>query len=117
MLQHVRINAGCPSTNTCILPPIQGVVTAGKQGIGVSTPKAAAVAAATVGLAGDVHIPKGIIFTIGAKSIILPRCRLPVMTVRAGLTTSAEGAMPKEQVIKADVTAKVSPMVLLQFDF
>jgi hypothetical protein len=35
------------------------------QGIGVKTPSAAAVAAATVGFANDVHMPKGIMLTIG----------------------------------------------------
>jgi hypothetical protein len=34
-------------------------------GMGVSTPIAAAVAEATSGLAGDIHIPNGIIFVIG----------------------------------------------------
>jgi hypothetical protein len=33
--------------------------------MGVSTPSAAAVAAATVGFEGEQHIPNGIIFTIG----------------------------------------------------
>ena len=47
------------------VPVIQGVVVAGIQGIGVSTPIAAAVADATIGLLGVVHIPKGMIFTIG----------------------------------------------------
>jgi hypothetical protein len=35
------------------------------QGIGVSTPNAAAVAAATAGLAGDIHIPNGMMFVMG----------------------------------------------------
>jgi hypothetical protein len=35
------------------------------QGMGVRTPIAAAVAAATIGFAGDMHMPNGIIFTIG----------------------------------------------------
>jgi hypothetical protein len=34
-------------------------------GMGVSTPKAAAVAAATEGFAGDMHMPKGMMFTKG----------------------------------------------------
>jgi hypothetical protein len=37
----------------------------------VSTPIAAEVAEATVGFAIDWHMPNGIIFIIGAKSIIL----------------------------------------------
>ena len=46
-------------------PTIQGDAVAGTQGIGVSTPSAAAVAAATVGFDGDIHIPNGGMFTIG----------------------------------------------------
>lgn len=41
---------------------------AGTHGIGVSTPSAAAVAEETAGLAIDVHIPQGVIFTRGAAS-------------------------------------------------
>jgi hypothetical protein len=37
----------------------------GIHGIGVRTPNAAAVAAITMGLARLIHIPKGIIFSIG----------------------------------------------------
>lgn len=40
-------------------PGIQGAVVTGMQGIGVKTPNAAAVAEATVGFAGDEHMPKG----------------------------------------------------------
>jgi hypothetical protein len=34
-------------------------------GIGVSTPMAAAVAAATAGFAGDMHMPNGMMLTMG----------------------------------------------------
>ena len=46
-------------------PGTHGDIVIGMQGIGVSTPNAAAVAAATIGLAGDWHIPKGMMFSIG----------------------------------------------------
>ena len=46
-------------------PGVHGAGITGIQGIGVRTPKAAAVAVATVGFANDEHIPKGKIFTIG----------------------------------------------------
>lgn len=46
-------------------PGIQGEAVAGMQGMGVNTPSAAAVAAATVGLAMLMHMPKGMIFTSG----------------------------------------------------
>ena len=48
-----------------------GQVVTGIQGMGVSTPNAAAVAAATVGFAGEVHMPKGMIFMNGLLSMIL----------------------------------------------
>jgi hypothetical protein len=51
-------------------PGLQGVVT-GIHGIGVKTPSAAAVAAATVGLDGVVHIANGLMLAIGAKSMIV----------------------------------------------
>jgi len=62
--------AGKLAIITVAEPGAQGAGITGKQGIGVSTPNAAVVAAATVGLAGDLHIPKGGIFTIGILSII-----------------------------------------------
>jgi hypothetical protein len=45
-------------------PGTQGVVVAGIQGIGVSTPIAAEVAEATVGLAKEEQRPKGKIFAM-----------------------------------------------------
>jgi len=44
------ITVGAPGTH--------GATVAGMHGIGVSTPIAAAVAAATIGFAGDMHIAK-----------------------------------------------------------
>jgi hypothetical protein len=51
-------------------PGIHGPTKAGTQGAGVGTPKAAAVAAITAGLEGDMHIPKDETFTPVAKSLI-----------------------------------------------
>jgi len=39
-------------------------------GIGVSTPIAAAVAAATEGFVGDMHMPNGIMFVMGIWSMM-----------------------------------------------
>jgi hypothetical protein len=72
---------------------IQGVVT-GTHGIGVRTPRAAAVAAATVGLATDEHIPNGAMFIIGAKSIIFPAGNAPQNTRFVGRTFNVDGATP-----------------------
>jgi hypothetical protein len=46
-------------------PATQGAGVFGIHGIGVRAPIAAEVAAATAGFPRHVHIPKGIIFTIG----------------------------------------------------
>jgi hypothetical protein len=73
----------------------------GMQGIGVKTPKAAVVAAATVGLAGQVHIPKGMILTMGTWSIMLASGTWLVMTRFVGKTINELGAIPKEQIIVA----------------
>ena len=53
-----RLTAGLPPIRTVGEPGTHGIGT-GTQGIGVSTPSAAAVAATTVGLATEVHIPNG----------------------------------------------------------
>jgi hypothetical protein len=67
--EHIHLlelfNAGKLAIITVGEPGIHGAAVAGVQGIGVNTPKAAAVAAATAGLAGDLHIPNGIILTKG----------------------------------------------------
>ena len=46
-------------------PGAHGADVAGIHGMGVNTPRAAAVALATVGLARDEHMPNGRIFTKG----------------------------------------------------
>ncbi len=81
-------------TNTVGEPGTQGAAVTGIQGIGVSTPSAAAVAAITVGLAIEVHMPKGKIFTIGLLSMILA-IGIDVITRFTGSTISALGAAPK----------------------
>jgi len=52
-----NITVGAPGTH--------GETVAGMHGMGVSTPNAAAVAAATIGLAGDIHMPNGMMLTRG----------------------------------------------------
>jgi hypothetical protein len=64
------------------------------QGIGVSTPHAAAVAAATAGLAREKHIPNGITFTSDTLSIIVA-AGVPVSVRFAGSTARELGAIPK----------------------
>src|SRR5690349_10939333 len=69
------------------------------QGAGVSTPSAAAVSAATMGLAGSLHIPNGKMFTSGLLSMMLAAGvghigRLPT-------TSKLEGASPPVQRVTA----------------
>ncbi len=73
------------------------------QGMGVSTPKAAAVAEATVGLASDMHIPNGMMFVIGMWSMMLASGTMLVITLLVGSTTSELGAMPKLHIIIAPI--------------
>src|SRR6202046_4001584 len=84
-------------------PATQGAGVAGMQGMGVSTPRAAAVAAATVGLAIDVHIPKGMILTIGIWSMMFASGTMFVITLLVGNTTSELGATPKLHCIIAPI--------------
>ena len=62
-------------------------------GIGVSTPSAAAVAAATIGFESNVQTPKGGMFTMGAISVMLA-AGIPQNGRPAGRTESIEGATP-----------------------
>jgi hypothetical protein len=59
---QVSFNIGILPTNRVGEPGIQGLAVIGMQGIGVNTPNAATVAAATTGLAGDEHMANGSIF-------------------------------------------------------
>lgn len=60
--------------------PIHAPVGEGTQGIGVKTPKAAAVADATCGFAIEVHIPQLPIFIMGAVSAMVPAVCPPILT-------------------------------------
>src|ERR1700733_4476445 len=90
--------------NSTVGPPAtQGAGVAGMQGIGVSTPRAAAVAAATTGFEGDIHMPKDMIFTIGMWSMILASGTWLVITRLVGSTTNELGAIPKLHCIIAPI--------------
>ena len=62
---EVLVRAGIPPISTVGDPGVHGAGTKGTQGMGVSTPMAAAVADATVGLVGDLHMPNDGMFAIG----------------------------------------------------
>ena len=93
----VLLSAGLPAINTVALPGAQGADIDGIHGQGVKTPSAAAVAEATVGFDKDVHIPNGIILTIGLLSIILA-IGIVVTVLLIGKTLYAEGAIPNEHI-------------------
>jgi hypothetical protein len=66
-------------------------------------PKAAAVAAATVGFAGDIHMPNGMIFTSGMWSMMFASGTLSVRTRFVGSTTSELGAIPMLHIMFAPI--------------
>ena len=77
-------------------PGDHGADVAGTQGMGVNTPSAAAVAAATVGLAGERQVPKDGIFTRGVKSSVVA-AHLPLtVTTWFGIMLSGAGEAPIE---------------------
>jgi len=65
MQVEAELRAGTFPTMTVGEPGAQGTVT-GMQGMGVRTPWAAAVADATWGFERVIHMPKGMMFPIGA---------------------------------------------------
>jgi hypothetical protein len=98
---EVLLRAGMPPIIQVGDPGVQGAVT-GMQGIGVRTPRAAAVAAATVGFAMDMHMANGGMLTIGAQSMVVA-AGAPAMVLFVGSTFSVEGAMPNVHIIMAPV--------------
>jgi hypothetical protein len=78
----------------------------GVQGIGVKTPKAAAVAAATAGFAILVHMAKGITFIKGTALVILAAGDPPAMTRLMGRISNEEGAIPKAHMHMAFPTTR-----------
>ena len=96
---EVLFKAGIPPMRTVGEPGTQGWVT-GMQGIGVKTPRAAAVADATIGLAMDMQTPKGGMLVIGIQSMMVAAGAV-ALVLFTGSTTSDEGATPKEHIIMA----------------
>lgn len=101
---ELLLSAGMFPIKTVGAPGAQGAVVTGTHGIGVSTPSAAAVAEATAGLEGVLHMPKVGMFTIGLKSMMLAAGGPPAIVLFAGSTTSALGATPKLHAIIAPAT-------------
>ena len=94
-------NAGLLPIMTVGDPGTHGPGTLGMQGIGVNTPIAAAVAAATCGFAIDMHMPNGAMLTIGLLSMIVAAAGPPALTIPTGKTFNADGAAPNVHIICA----------------
>lgn len=97
---EVLFNAGMLPIFTVSEPGAQGALVTGTQGMGVNTPKAVAVADATVGFAMEEHIPNVGMLTMGLLSMMLA-AGAPAITLLSGKTFNAAGAAPKLHVIKA----------------
>jgi hypothetical protein len=93
--------AGVPPINVVAVGGSHGPVGTGTHGIGVSTPRAAAVAAATVGLDRLVHIPKGGMLTNGTMSSIVAAGLPSISTRRKGRMLRGDGEIPNEHNICA----------------
>ena len=94
---HVEsiVAAAIPSTVTCAAPGAQGAETTGMQGCGVRAPIAALVAAATCGFDRLVHMPNGMMLTIGTFIAVVRTGRLEPLACGRGMTFTADGVMPK----------------------
>ncbi len=95
----------------------QGAGVIGKQGIGVNTPMAAAVATATIGLAKERQKPKGIMLTSGRWSIT-EAIGIPWRKIRhAGNTFKTLGETPKEHCKRAPAltTSAILRLVIQEY--
>jgi hypothetical protein len=106
---QVFVSAGISVIVTDTAPGAHGVVVTGTHGMGVNTPRAAAVADATSGLLGVLHMPKVGMLSIGTKSMMVAAGRPPAVTP-VGVALSGAGVKPNEHVIMAPVTT-CCPMI------
>ncbi len=104
MHMQEALSAGWPPMVTLTEPGVQGAEVMGTHGWGVSTPMAAAVAAATCGLLGDMHMPNDAMLTIGTMSWMLAAGLESPSTMFTGRTERLPGAFPIEQAIIAPLT-------------
>ena len=91
---QVLSSVGVSPIRTVEAPGFQGAEVTGMHGIGVRTPDAADVAAATDGFDELVHIPNGIILTSGTLSVMVAAEGPPAIVQFVGKTLSALGAVP-----------------------
>jgi hypothetical protein len=105
MHMEVLLSAGMPPIITCGEPGTQGDAVTGTHGMGVNTPSLAAVAAATVGLVMVLHMPKGMMFTMGLWSMMVA-VGMPEHRGLSGVGSTVRllGIVPKEHVSIAPET-------------
>jgi hypothetical protein len=89
------VASGTPPAVWVGAPGAQGIPVAGTQGCGVNTPEAAAVAEITAGLLGELHMPNGIMFTMGAVCTIVAVGTIGCGAPGTGVATKVDGAAPK----------------------
>lgn len=77
---ELLLRAGMLPIRTVGDPGAHGAAVTGTQGMGVRTPNAAAVAAATVGLEGELHMPNGGMLEMGMLSMMVAASGPPAMT-------------------------------------
>lgn len=90
--------------NTVGDPGIHGAVMTGVQVPGVSTPRAAVVWAAVIGLARLVQRPNGMTLRKGTLSMIVAGGLLSIKAALAGRAMSVPGERPKGHVSTAPLT-------------
>jgi hypothetical protein len=95
------VSAGVPPIIVLGAPGFHGPSGTGTHGIGVSTPKAADVAAATCGFVRLEHTPNGGMLVIGMMSLIVAAGLFSISTRLSGSTFNADGATPKLHVSTA----------------
>jgi hypothetical protein len=106
MAVHGAVSAGSPLIVTVGAPGIHGEAVCGMHGWGVSTPRAAEVAAATWGLASDMHMPKLGMFSGAMKCHVVAAGWPPIWTgAPPGVATSGTGVAPNEHAMTAPFTA------------
>jgi hypothetical protein len=101
---QVLFSAGCLPTITVGEPGAQGAVVTGKHGMGVRTPLAAEVAAATWGFESVLHIPNGAMLSTGLLSWMLAAGCEEAITRLRGSTVNVPGARPKVHIRGAPFT-------------
>lgn len=95
------VSAGVPATTVRSAPGTHVPTTAGTHGMGVNTPSAAVVAAATMGLARLIHIPNGGTFSIGTVSVVTAAGLPSISTRGMGSAFNVDGAAPKVHWMRA----------------